>query len=73
MTCQCHGTEEGIYHPQDGGDALGNSEEGDSYSGVAHEDPDERCHDGTGLISRVHPYTLFLASAEGEGPRVAVV
>lgn len=68
MTCQCHGTQIGVDHPQDGRKALGNREQGHGHCRIGHEHPNQCGHDGAGLISRIHPYTPVFAGAKGEGP-----
>ena len=73
MTCQCHGAEKSVNHSEDGVDALRDCEEGDRDGGVGHEEPDEGGHDGSGLVSGVHPDSIFFGGAEGEGPGGIVV
>lgn len=70
---QCHGAQEGVNHAEDGGYPLRNGKERHCHGRIRHEEPDEGGHDGPRLISGIHPYSLFLARAEGEGPRIVVV
>lgn len=73
MTSQGHGAKEGVYHTQDGGDALGVGKKGHGNGRVGHEKPNEGGHDGSGLISGIHPNPPFFACTEGERPRLIVV
>mmetsp|Transcript_22173 Transcript_22173/g.46786 ORF Transcript_22173/g.46786 Transcript_22173/m.46786 type:complete len:228 (-) Transcript_22173:188-871(-) len=73
MARQRHGAQQGVNHAKDGGYPLRDRKKGHGHGRVRHEEPDEGGHDGPGLISGIHPYSLLFAGAEGEGPRIIVV
>jgi len=73
VTRQRHATKKRVDHPQIGVYPLGDGEERHGHGRVRHEEPDEGGHDGARLVAGVHPDSLLLPRAEGEGPRVIVV
>lgn len=73
MARQRHGTQKGVNHAQHGVYALRHGKEGHRHGRIRHKEPDEGGHDRPRLISGIHPYSLLLARAEGEGPRIVVV